>query len=110
MTKNNFEDEKQQIVRGMLQLAVLVELEGGRRYGAQLLLSLSTTAFSSKVGTLYPLLNRMEKGGLIRSKWETAESQTPRRYYELTAQGRAKLELYRGFLAELTNYVKGKKR
>lgn len=92
----------------MLQMAVLVELEGGRRYGAQLLLSLSTTPFSSKVGTLYPLLNRMEKGGLIRSKWETAEAQTPRRYYEVTAQGKTKLGLYRDFLAELTHYVKGK--
>lgn len=107
MTKNNTKDEKQQIIRGMLQIAVLVELEQGRKYGAQLLVLLSKTPFSSKVGTLYPLLNRMEKAELIRSEWETNESQTPRRYYEISPSGTAKLQMYRAFFNELNNYVKG---
>lgn len=92
----------------MLQMAVLVELEHGRKYGAQLLINLSATPFSSKVGTLYPLLSRMERAGLIRSKWETKASQTPRRYYETTVQGAAKLRMYRDFLGQLMNYTKGK--
>jgi len=107
MTKNTNQDEKQQIVRGMLQMAVLVELEASRKYGAQLLVLLSKTPFSSKVGTLYPLLNRMERANLIRSKWEVEESQTPRRYYEVTAQGTAKLQMYRDFLHDLNKYAKG---
>jgi DNA-binding PadR family transcriptional regulator len=47
-------------------------------------------------GTVYPLLRRLEAGGLVRSRWEDperarAEGRPSRRYYEVTAPGRAAL-------------------
>jgi len=107
MTNNN-QDEQQQFIRGMLQMAVLTELEYGRKYGAQLLVALSKTPFSSKVGTLYPLLNRMEKGGLLSCNWHMASGQTPRKYYQLTAAGQKKLHEDREFLQQIQTYLGGK--
>jgi DNA-binding PadR family transcriptional regulator len=42
-------------------------------------------------GTLYPLLRRLEKQGLLDSDW-TLEEARPRRYYVLSARGRKMLE------------------
>ena len=39
-------------------------------------------------GTVYPVLHRMEKRGLLRSKWETAKSGRPRKYYRATRKGK----------------------
>ena len=48
-------------------------------------------------GTVYPAMRRLERDGLIQSKWEAetiaaAEQRPPRKYYKLTAGGRATLE------------------
>jgi PadR family transcriptional regulator, regulatory protein PadR len=40
---------------------------------------------------LYPVLHRLEKGGLIESRWETAETGRKRKYYSVTAAGREQL-------------------
>ena len=48
-------------------------------------------------GTAYPILRRLEDGGLMRSRWEAverarAEGRPPRRYYELTGAGAEALQ------------------
>jgi len=48
-------------------------------------------------GTVYPAMRRLERDGLIRSQWERqsiadAEQRPPRKYYRITAAGRATLE------------------
>lgn len=100
--------EQQQIIRGMLHVAVLNELERHKKCGVDLLIALEKTPFSSKVGTLYPLLTRMEKNGLLSSHWSVASSHTPRKYYRLTATGKNKLKEYRAFLSQVHNYLGGK--
>ena len=42
-------------------------------------------------GTLYPVLHRLEKEGLIRSKWEMSKDSRPRKYYEITNAGKKEL-------------------
>jgi len=42
-------------------------------------------------GMLYPVLHRLEEGGLVCSRWETAETGRRRKYYRLTEAGRAEL-------------------
>ena len=47
-------------------------------------------------GTVYPILRRLDREGLLKSAWEKAaiaqrEQRPPRRYYEITAAGRAML-------------------
>ena len=51
-------------------------------------------------GTVYPAMRRLERDGLIQSKWEaeaiaTAEQRPPRKYYKLTLAGKATLEASR---------------
>ena len=99
--------EQQQIVRGMLHVAVLREIEQGKKYGAELLIALSKTPFSSKVGTLYPVLTRLEKSGLLSSEWQISAGQTPRKYYALTGLGRSKLRKNRDFLEIIHTYLRG---
>ena len=91
----------------MLHVAVLAELERGKQCGVDLLLAFETTPFSSKVGTLYPLLTRMEKSGLLSSDWSVGPNRTPRRYYRLTVLGKSKLAEYREFLAQVQHYLGG---
>jgi PadR family transcriptional regulator PadR len=105
---NEISTEQQQIIRGMLHIAVLAQLAKGKRYGAELLIALSKTPFTSRVGTLYPLLNRMEKDGLLASDWQMEPGQTPRRYYRLTKTGTQKLTESRAFLAHIQTYLGGK--
>lgn len=110
MTNNQKETtvEQQQIIRGMLHVAVLAELSTGKKCGVDLLIALDKTPFSSKVGTLYPLLNRMEKQGLLSSDWRITSGQTPKKYYRLTSHGKQKLKEYREFLLQIQQYLGGK--
>ena len=42
-------------------------------------------------GMLYPVLHRLEKEGLIRSEWNMSDDSRPRKYYEITEDGKAAL-------------------
>jgi PadR family transcriptional regulator PadR len=46
-------------------------------------------------GMLYPVLHRLERQGLVASKWGESESGRRRKYYRLTKEGRAELEAER---------------
>ena len=76
---------EQEIRRGILVLSVLSVLEKPE-YGYSLVQSLEKIGVSIEGNTLYPLLRRLEKQGLLISSWEV-ESQKPRKYYEITSMG-----------------------
>jgi PadR family transcriptional regulator PadR len=66
---------------------VLQALSCGYHYGFDVM---DATGLPS--GTVYPMLRRLEKEGLVRARWEDAatardEQRPPRRYYELTGEG-----------------------
>lgn len=71
--------------RGTLVLSVLSQVESPK-YGYALVRSLEEKGVSIETNTLYPLLRRLEKQGLLKSDWETGESK-PRKYYRRTAEG-----------------------
>lgn len=76
--------------RGTLVLCVLSQLRE-RQYGYSLLQRLSEKGLDVEQGTLYPLLRRLEKQGLLDSDWELEEAR-PRRYYVLSRAGGKALE------------------
>lgn len=57
-------------------------------YGYALLAALETSGFAVDANTLYPLLRRLEKQGLVTSEWSTDESR-PRKFYVVTEEGAA---------------------
>ena len=67
-------------------LAVLSQMDTAR-YGYSLIQRLAEQGIDIEEGTLYPLLRRLEKQGLLESEWEIGESR-PRKYYRLSAAGR----------------------
>lgn len=74
-----------------LVLGILAE---GESYGYAILKrvrELSGGRLEWTDGMLYPLLHRLEKLGHLESRWRTAESGRRRKYYSLTARGRAQL-------------------
>lgn len=72
--------------RGIVVLAVLSQLETAR-YGYSLIQRLSEQGLDIEEGTLYPLLRRLEKQGLLESEWDVSESR-PRKYYCISEGGK----------------------
>lgn len=76
----------QELRRGTAVLACLRLLERPG-YGYGLLEELATRGFETDANTLYPLLRRLEKQGLLTSEWNTDEAR-PRKFYRTSPQGR----------------------
>jgi len=75
--------------RGTLVLSVLSQMDEPQ-YGYSLVQCLAEKGLDIDQGTLYPLLRRLEKQGLLDSEWSVEESR-PRRYYVLNAKGKSVL-------------------
>lgn len=83
---------RSELARGTVELAVLAVLSARARYGYELLSLLNELTGGTpevKEGTLYPLLHRLEDGGAITSEWDVEGRAQPRKFYELTLEGRA---------------------
>jgi DNA-binding PadR family transcriptional regulator len=87
--------------RGAIVLSVLSQLEKPQ-YGYSLVGVLENKGFSIDPGTLYPLLRRLEKQGLLQSEWDTNEAR-PRKYYVLSEEGHV---AYRELCAEWNSMVR----
>jgi DNA-binding PadR family transcriptional regulator len=72
--------------RGIVVLAVLSQMDTAR-YGYSLIQQLAEQGLEIEEGTLYPLLRRLEKQGLLESEWEVGEAR-PRKYYRISPVGR----------------------
>ncbi len=73
--------------RGFLQLLVLALLEQDT-YGYAMVRAIRELGYEVEENTLYPLLRRLEKRGLVRGKWDVSEER-PRKFYSVTAEGRS---------------------
>ncbi|MCU0237771.1 MAG: PadR family transcriptional regulator [Acidobacteria bacterium] len=72
--------------RGFLQLLVLVLLEK-EAYGYAMVRAFRDLGYEVEENTLYPLLRRLEKRGLVQGRWQLGEER-PRKVYAVTAAGR----------------------
>lgn len=75
------------IRKGLLEFLILKIVSTKKVYAAEILKRLSTTDFATQEGTLYPLLSRMRREGLVDYEWKESDAGPPRKYYELTASG-----------------------
>lgn len=75
----------QELRRGTLILSVLSQLREAR-YGYALVQRLVGCGVAIDPSTLYPLLRRLEKQGILISQWDVGESK-PRKYYHRTQLG-----------------------
>ena len=78
-----------QLRKGVLELAVMGVLYHERHYGYSLVGVLCERgSISLKEGTIYPILARLDRDGLVGSEWVESDQGPPRKYYTLTASGR----------------------
>ena len=87
---------KQSLIQGTLELLVLRTLLYGSCHGhgiARHIQQTSEDVLQVEHGSLYPALHRLEKNGLIASRWETTPRGREMRMYRLTAAGRKQLTL-----------------
>lgn len=76
-----------QLRKGVIELAVLKIIEEKSRYGYEIITQLDKVGFEIVQGTLYPLLTRLRKEGLVSYEWQESQQGPPRKYYELTPEG-----------------------
>lgn len=95
--------------RGVIVLAVLSQLDTAS-YGYSLIRQLNDQGLTIEEGTLYPLLRRLEKDGLLESEWEVSEAR-PRKYYRISPMGREVLAALKtewsGMLAIMQQILQG---
>jgi PadR family transcriptional regulator PadR len=91
-------DEKFTSIRkGLLEFVILKIVSADKVYVADMLQRLNGTEFATQEGTLYPLLSKMRRDGLVDYEWQESDAGPPRKYYKLTAKGKSQL-------SELTEY------
>ena len=95
-----------QLLKGVLEGCVLLVLKGDEIYGYELVQKLERLGFTDIVGgTVYPLLQKLEKrGDLISSRKPSSEGPT-RKYYQLTQQGQEKSQEFIGQWRSMTDVV-----
>lgn len=80
-----FNNQALELRRGTIVLATLSALQTPH-YGYGLLQQLEKAGIAVDAGTLYPLLRRLEKQGVLDSKWDTSDTR-PRKFYQLSSMG-----------------------
>jgi PadR family transcriptional regulator, regulatory protein PadR len=95
-----------QLRRGVIEFCVLALLAQREQYGFELVQNLSTAdGLLISEGTIYPLLSRLRREGLVETDWRESTSGPPRKYYRLTPTGLETLTLYRRHWEHVRNAV-----
>ena len=108
---------------GNVETMILAVLNDGSNYGYQLVQELNAKSpelLQFGEGTIYPVLHRMEKRGVINAFWQEGETGRKRKYYRLTTRGKRQLEenlsqwqslveVMTGFMEDLPENLKEKR-
>jgi PadR family transcriptional regulator len=85
-----------QMRKGVLDYCVLALLHDRVRYGFEIVQTLAgIEGMLTSEGTIYPLLARLRRDGLVLTEWKESSGGPPRRYYRATAEGRRALRTFR---------------
>lgn len=85
----NVDNAKSQMRKGMLEYCVLLLLSKEPSYANDIITRLKQAELIVVEGTLYPLLTRLKKDGLLSYEWRESTQGPPRKYYALTPDGSA---------------------
>lgn len=82
------ENTQVQMRKGILEYCILHIISRGEVYASDMLEELTSARIMVVEGTLYPLLTRLKKAGLVDYKWVESNSGPPRKYYTITELGK----------------------
>ena len=84
----DLENTKAQMRKGILEYCILSILSRSSCYASDIIKELKDAKVIVVEGTLYPLLTRQKNAGLLSYRWEESPQGPPRKYYELTKEGK----------------------
>ncbi|MBR1446984.1 MAG: PadR family transcriptional regulator [Alloprevotella sp.] len=87
----NTENQKSQMRKGMLEYCVLLLLRREPAYASDIIQQLQAADLIVVEGTLYPLLSRLKRDGLLSYQWQESTQGPPRKYYALSPEGQEAL-------------------
>lgn len=100
------ENWQTQARKGVLELTVLNALRGRRMYGYEIAKRLQEIPGLMVVeGTIYPIMSRLQKEGLVTSSLEPSPEGPARKYYRLSDDGESALDRINGIWAEIAEGV-----
>ncbi len=90
----NIDNMKAQMRKGVLELCIMSIIAEEEAYPSDIISKLKEAELIVVEGTLYPLLSRLKNAGLLSYSWRESSAGPPRKYFNLTTDGKS-------FLAEL---------
>ena len=99
---------KLDLLQGTLDLLILRTLQSGPQHGwaiSERVQQMSSDVLRIQQGSLYPALHRLERRGLIKSRWGTSDNNRRAKYYELSKSGRRQLEVEKDAWEKMTSAV-----
>lgn len=95
-----------QMLKGILEGCILKVISGSETYGYEISQKLQEYGFSGiSEGTIYPLLLRLEKNGLIQAKYKASALGPKRKYFSVTDRGTSEMEAFLESFRELEEAV-----
>lgn len=88
----NVENAKSQMRKGFLEFPVLLIIGAEATYAPDILKQLKSANLLVVEGTLYPLLSRLKRFGLVEYEWQESKSGPPRKMYSITDKGKVTLQ------------------
>lgn len=82
------ENIKSQMRKGTLEFLILLIISRGEIYALDIIKALKDVDMIVVEGTLYPLLSRLKRDGLLEYSWKESTAGPPRKYYLLTEKGK----------------------
>lgn len=88
MRKEEIDNIKSQMRKGMLEFCVLSMLSHEKAYPSDILKALAASDLVVVEGTIYALLNRLKREGKLSYEWQESRQGPPRKYFFVTDYGR----------------------
>lgn len=101
----NTDNAKSQMRKGMLEYCVMLLLRHKACYANDIITELKNAKMIVVEGTLYPLLTRLKKDGILKYEWQESTQGPPRKYYALTLDGEEALRQLDDSWRELSTTV-----
>ena len=101
----NAENVKSQMRKGMLEYSIMLLLKEKPYYSSDIIEELEESNLIVVEGTLYPLLSRLKKEGMLDYEWQESAVGPPRKYYKLTESGREALALLDEYYSRLAESI-----
>ena len=97
MVSGETRDPLTELRRGVLEHCVLAVMQQKETYAYEIVSTLARAGgLVTSEGTIYPLLSRLRRDGLVTTTWRESEAGPPRRYYTITTEGRRALAAFVG--------------